>query len=163
ETRRVVAPLRRTDPLSAPEMVSGPPDVRISIGRVEVRAVLPTPDAPRVRRGGAPAEGRPLGECLGERGGQRRWRRRWASPRVAVSAVLRTVLNNGITEANLAAIVGGNITVSSLPPDRVPLSGAQDPNQLNLFLYHTSYNQGWRNELLPWRSVSGARTANPPL
>src|SRR5262249_22697235 len=66
-------------------------------------------------------------------------------------------------EANLAAIVGGNITVSSLPPDRVPLSGAQDPNQLNLFLYHTSYNQGWRNELLPWRSVSGARTANPPL
>jgi len=72
ETRRVVAPLRRTDPRSAPEMVSGLPDVRISIGRVEVRAVLPTPDAPRVRREAAPAEGRPLGEYLAERGGQRR-------------------------------------------------------------------------------------------
>jgi hypothetical protein len=81
----------------------------------------------------------------------------------AVSAVLRTVLNNGITEANLAAIVGGNITVSSLPPDRVPLNGAQDPNQLNLFLYHTSFNQGWRNAILPSRSASGERTTNPPL
>jgi Pvc16 N-terminal domain len=81
----------------------------------------------------------------------------------AVSAVLRTVLNNGITEANLAAIVGGNITVSSLPPDRVPLNGAQEPNQLNLFLYHTSFNQGWRNAALPSRSASGERTSNPPL
>src|SRR5262249_45698646 len=81
----------------------------------------------------------------------------------AVSAVLRTVINNGITEANLAAIVGGNIAVSSLPPDRVPLNAAQDPNQLNLFLYHTSLNPGWRNVGLPSRTATGERASNPPL
>ena len=81
----------------------------------------------------------------------------------AVTAVLKNVLNNGLTEANLASIVGGNVTVSSLPPDRVPISGATDPNQLNMFLYQTSYNPGWRNALLPSRNANGDRISNPPL
>jgi Pvc16 N-terminal domain len=81
----------------------------------------------------------------------------------AVSAVLRTVLNDGLTEANLASVVGGNVSVSSLPPDRVSINGAQEPNQLNLFLYHTTYNPGWRNAGLPSRSVGGERISNPPL
>lgn len=72
ETRRVVAPMRRTAAVSAPDVVSGPPDVRISIGRVEVRAVLPAVDGRTVRREASPAEGKPLGEYLAERGGQRR-------------------------------------------------------------------------------------------
>jgi hypothetical protein len=81
----------------------------------------------------------------------------------AVTAVLKNILNNGITEANLAAIVGGNVTISSLPPDRVSIVGSQDPNQLNLFLYQTSYNPGWLEVGLPARNAAGARISNPPL
>ena len=81
----------------------------------------------------------------------------------AVTAVLRNILNNAITEANLAAIVGGNVTISSLPPDRVSITGATDPNQLNIFLYQTSYNSAWRNASLPSRNAAGDRISNPPL
>ena len=81
----------------------------------------------------------------------------------AVTAVLKNILNNGITEANLAAIVGSDVTISSLPPDRVSITAATDPNQLNLFLYQTSYNAGWRNSGLPSRNVAGDRISNPPL
>jgi hypothetical protein len=81
----------------------------------------------------------------------------------AVTGVLKYVLNNGIAEGNLAAIVGSDVNISSLPPDRVPINGAQDPNQLNIFLYQTSYNSGWRNVGYPSRSADGSRISNPPL
>jgi hypothetical protein len=81
----------------------------------------------------------------------------------AVTAVLKSILSNGITEAKLSAVLGGDVAITSLPPDRVPLNGGQDPNQLNIFLYQTSYNSGWRNVGYPSRSASGARLDNPPL
>jgi hypothetical protein len=81
----------------------------------------------------------------------------------AVTAVLKNILNNGITEANLAAIVGSNVTISSLPPDRVSIAGANDPNQLNIFLYQTSYNAAWRNVGFPSRNAAGDRISNPPM
>jgi hypothetical protein len=81
----------------------------------------------------------------------------------AVSAVLRSLLNDGLTVAGLAAIVGGDVKVTTGPPERVNLSTANDPNQLNLYLYQTSYNQGWRNVAQPSVNAAGQRTSNPPL
>jgi hypothetical protein len=80
-----------------------------------------------------------------------------------VSAVLRSVLNDALVAAGLSSIVGGQVTVSSLPPDRVLPASGPDPNQLNIFLYQTSQNSGWRNGAYPSRDSGGNRTSNPPL
>jgi hypothetical protein len=51
-----------------------------------------------------------------------------------VTAVLKHLLENGVAARGVTAALGGDATVSSLPPDRVP-SGADERAQLNLFLY----------------------------
>jgi hypothetical protein len=79
----------------------------------------------------------------------------------ATTAVLKTVLDNGIARANLGGILG-QITVSTLPPDRIPV-GDNEPSQLNLFLYQVTPNLGWRNLELPSRDGQGERVENPPL
>jgi hypothetical protein len=81
----------------------------------------------------------------------------------AVTAALKNMLASGLAEAGLHDVLGGDLTISSLPPDRVPISGAQDPNQLNIFLYKTTFNSGWRNVAQPVRNSSGDRVTNPPL
>lgn len=85
-----------------------------------------------------------------------------ASAIAAVSAVLKSTLDNGLKAARIADMVGGDVTVSALPPDRVN-PGAEDPTQLNVFLHQTTPNSGWRNVDLPSRNANGERTANPPL
>ncbi|HEX5506520.1 MAG TPA: DUF4255 domain-containing protein [Thermomicrobiales bacterium] len=80
----------------------------------------------------------------------------------AVTAVLKDLLDNGLIDRNISAALGGPVTVSALPPDRVKGNGAE-PTQLNLFLYHVAPNPGWRNVDLPARDGRGERTANPPL
>ena len=80
----------------------------------------------------------------------------------AVTAVLKDLLNDGLINHDLAAHVG-SITVSALPPDRIE-TGAQEPNQLNLFLYQVTPNPGWRNTGLPSLDSRGdGRLSNPPL
>lgn len=81
----------------------------------------------------------------------------------AVTAVLKDLLNNGLIDHNVTGAVGGNVTVSALPPDRVFAPGAQEGNQLNLFLYQVAPNIGWRNADLPSRDERGGRLTNPPL
>jgi len=78
----------------------------------------------------------------------------------AVTAVLKDVLNNGFIDHDLSTI--GSFSVTALPPDRIT-TGAQEPNQLNLFLYHVTPNQGWRNVGLPSRDSTGEHLSNPPL
>ena len=51
-----------------------------------------------------------------------------------MTAVLKHLLENGVAARGVTAALGGDATVSSLPPDRVP-SGADERAQLNLFLY----------------------------
>ncbi len=80
----------------------------------------------------------------------------------AVTAVLRDLLNNGLVDNNLVAGVG-DVTVSVLPPDRVPIEGTDARSQLNLFLHQVTPNQGWRNAGLPSRDAQGERISNPPL
>ena len=81
-----------------------------------------------------------------------------------VTEVLRDLLNNGIVDNNVAGLVGQTVTVTTLPPDRVPAADGTEATQLNLFLRQVTPNLGWRNEGLPSRDGSGrARLSNPPL
>jgi hypothetical protein len=80
----------------------------------------------------------------------------------AVTAVLQDVLHNGFAAYNLSSIMG-DIEVSALPPDRVPVSGSSSSNRINLFLYQVTQNPGWRGVGLPSRDSRGERIANPPL
>jgi hypothetical protein len=80
----------------------------------------------------------------------------------AVTAVLKGLLNNGLIDPILTTSVG-DVLVSALPPDRIPTGDAVEQNQLNLFLYQVSPNQGWRNFDLPSRNAQGQRISNPPL
>jgi hypothetical protein len=78
----------------------------------------------------------------------------------AVTAVLKDLLNNGLIDNDLSRV--GTVSISAVPPDRVT-TGDDEPNRLNLFLYHVTPNQGWRNAGLPSRGAKGERLSNPPL
>ncbi len=79
----------------------------------------------------------------------------------AVTAVLKDLLNDGMANHDLSAL--GNVTVTALPPDRIPVTAADEKSQLNLFMFQVAPNLGWRNNGLPSRSPSGERLTNPPL
>jgi hypothetical protein len=83
-----------------------------------------------------------------------------ATALAAVTAVLRDLLLNGIIDADNGDV--GPVTVSAVPPDKVPTTGDAG-SRLNLFLYQVTPNQGWRNVGLPARSAAGERVAAPPL
>jgi hypothetical protein len=78
----------------------------------------------------------------------------------AVSAVLRNLLDNGMVDASP---LPGTVTVTASAPDQIKLDGAQDPPQLNVFLYQVTPNAALRNNALPSRSARGDRLTNPPL
>ena len=80
----------------------------------------------------------------------------------AVSAVLRSFLQNSVIEHDLAAVLGGSVTISAEPPDRINIGAAQ-PDRINLFLFQATENPGWRNFGLPSRAGNGDRISNPPL
>lgn len=81
-----------------------------------------------------------------------------------VTAVLRDLLNDGMINHNVSGVVGSTVTVTVHPPDRVVSDGANEKTQLNLFLHHVTFNNGWRNHGLPSRDSSGQhRLTNPPL
>jgi hypothetical protein len=84
----------------------------------------------------------------------------------SVSAVLRDLLNNGVIDHNLSFVVGSDVIVSALPPDRIDAIDANPADRrsrLNLFLYQVTPNASWRNAELPSRNGSGERISNPPL
>jgi hypothetical protein len=61
----------------------------------------------------------------------------------SVTAVLKSVLENGLAGRGVTGELGGDATVSALPPDRVT-SGTDERAQLNLFLYHVTPHVGLR-------------------
>ncbi|MDN5940297.1 MAG: DUF4255 domain-containing protein [Nitrospira sp.] len=78
-----------------------------------------------------------------------------------VTAVLKDLLNVGLgSPPDLSSL--GTVTVTALPPDRIT-TGTTEPNQVNLFLYLVSPNQGWRNVGLPSRNGEGEHLTNHPL
>jgi hypothetical protein len=78
-----------------------------------------------------------------------------------VVAIVRALLQNAVTD-RLSTALNATPGVTALPPDRVTVGAAEAP-QLNVFLYHVSFNQAWRNAELPSRNASGALLSNPPL
>lgn len=82
----------------------------------------------------------------------------------AVTRVLVDLLNNGLIDHDVSGAVGGNVTVSALPPDRVlGGNGAPPPTQLNLFLHQVTPNNGWQHADLPTRDGRGNLVQNPLL
>ena len=55
----------------------------------------------------------------------------------SVTALLKDLLENGLASGGITAKLGGDASVSALPPDRVT-SGADEKAQLNVFLYHVA-------------------------
>ena len=80
----------------------------------------------------------------------------------AVSAVLRSFLQNSVIKHDLAALLGGNVTISLEPPERIKSDTAQ-PDRINLFLFQATENAAWRNLGQPTRASNGDRISNPPL
>jgi hypothetical protein len=80
----------------------------------------------------------------------------------AVTKVLAGLVDDWFKAAGLAGIVG-DYTVSALSPKRIDVSLANDPNQLNLFLYLALPNSGGSSLDLPTRDSTGARVKNTPL
>ncbi|HTN47545.1 MAG TPA: DUF4255 domain-containing protein [Flavipsychrobacter sp.] len=81
----------------------------------------------------------------------------------AVTQVLKDLLNDGLINNDASGITQNNVTVTSLPPDKIPVDSGTEVSQLNIYMYQTSFNQGWRNAALPFFNAKGERVANPPL
>jgi hypothetical protein len=85
----------------------------------------------------------------------------------AVSAVLRDLLQTGMTAMQLAdslqGTLSGDVAVTVGAPDRVTTQGTGAGTQLNVFLYNVARNVGWANLGLPSRDTRGDRIDNPVL
>lgn len=79
-----------------------------------------------------------------------------------VTVVLRWILQDALAASGLDTVLGATPTVTALPPDRVVV-GQNEAPQLNLFMYHASLNQGWRNVGLPERNAGGTLLTAPTL
>ena len=78
----------------------------------------------------------------------------------AVTALLKDLLDNAVIDEPLTSSVG-NVVVTAKAPDLIKVE--DEITQLNLFMYHVTPNQGWRNQGLPSRNGHGDRISNPPL
>lgn len=77
----------------------------------------------------------------------------------SVSAVLKSLLEDGLADRGAAAAVGADVAVTALPPDRVRV-GAEERAQLNLFLYQVTPHTGLRGRPEP---AGTGPPASPPL
>lgn len=80
----------------------------------------------------------------------------------ATTRVLGALIDQNIQNANVSAALGPPPYLTTLAPDQLEASG-DEAAQLSLFLYHVTYNQGWREVCLPSRDSSGTRIDRPPL
>lgn len=78
----------------------------------------------------------------------------------AVTKVLKHLLEEGVLGLNS---VIDPVDVSALAPDRISGSGSTEPTRLNIFLYQTAPNQGWRNVGLPSHNPGGHQIDHNPL
>jgi hypothetical protein len=80
----------------------------------------------------------------------------------SVTAVIKDLLDNAVIDHYVNTAVGGPITVTAQSPSKITVGAGEVP-QLNVFLYHVTPNQGWRNVGLPSRAERGEQMSNPPL
>ena len=81
----------------------------------------------------------------------------------SVTHVLKDLLNDGLINHDVMGIVNSNVQVTALPPDRIETGPNTEQTGLNLFLYQTRLNPGWRNEGQLAFDGQGQRINNPPL
>lgn len=79
-----------------------------------------------------------------------------------VSAVLRYLLTNALTDGGPTTILTSPPGITATAPDLVPTGTGELP-RLNLFMYYASLNPAMRNLELPSRNGAGAQLSNPPL
>jgi Pvc16 N-terminal domain len=80
-----------------------------------------------------------------------------------VTAVLKDLIDTGLIDHQVLDALGAGVTVSSMAPDAVPITGANLVPRINLFLHQVTPNAAYRNVDLPSRNPRGERSANPPL
>lgn len=80
----------------------------------------------------------------------------------ATTRVLGAVLERAIADAGVSSLLGSPPYFSAQPPDQLDEGGAEGA-RLALFLYHVTYNQGWREERLPSRNHAGQPADRPAL
>jgi hypothetical protein len=82
----------------------------------------------------------------------------------ATSRVLASIIDDEVAAAKLTLPgILGSATTSSSPPDHVVTGPQNETSCINLFLYHVTYNQGWKNVDLPTRGSNGAVRGRAPL
>src|SRR5579885_2340097 len=79
-----------------------------------------------------------------------------------VSAVLKALLNQGLSDFGPATVLVSPPGITNKAPDLIP-TGPDEPPQLNLFMYYASINPALRNLGLPSMDASGNALSNPPL
>jgi hypothetical protein len=80
------------------------------------------------------------------------------------SRVLSGVIDDAVAAARLTmGGILGAATTSTAPPDHIVTGIKDEVTHLNLFLYHVTYNQGWREAGLPTRGSDGKTTNRAPL
>ncbi|MBS7542764.1 DUF4255 domain-containing protein [Ancylobacter oerskovii] len=82
----------------------------------------------------------------------------------AVTRVLQDMLHSGLVASGIGGAVGGTISVSAMPPDRILGDGTgTEATQLNLFLHQIAPNAGWTGRDLPSRDARAERLVDPML
>jgi hypothetical protein len=80
----------------------------------------------------------------------------------ATTRVLASLIHHNIHHAGVSGVIGPPPYLTTLAPDQLEASG-EEAAQLSLFLYHVTYNQGWREVSLPSWDSDGYRIDRPPL
>jgi Pvc16 N-terminal domain len=82
----------------------------------------------------------------------------------SVTRLLKDLLNDALVNADITGSVGGDVTVTALPPDRAidQLSEA-DPSQLNIYLHRITPNSALTNSDLPTRDSRYGLVHRPRL
>jgi hypothetical protein len=79
-----------------------------------------------------------------------------------VTAVLKALLNTGLSEGGPATVLVSPPGITNKAPDLIT-TGQDEPPQLNLFMYYASINPALRNLGQPSVDSSGNPISNPPL
>jgi hypothetical protein len=79
-----------------------------------------------------------------------------------VTAVLKSLLNAGLSEGGPSTVLVSPPGITNKPPDLIT-TGQDEQPQLNLFMYYASVNPALRNLNLPSVDSNGNVISNPPL
>ena len=81
----------------------------------------------------------------------------------SVTYILKDLLNNGLIDHDISNTVNTNVEITAQPPDHIDTGKSSEPTRLNLFMYMTTPNAGWRNHDLPTRNAKGDLITQPLL